>query len=699
MKATRTFSLITMAYGIIFLLAVLAAAQATISLVDAWRAHATATDARTLNAISNHLFTATENLAVERGTTNTALRAEDPASGTVRAAIADRRTAADAALDDALEQLDGRAFDGRDRLVRDVEQAMDRVATLRDQADRALPMDRDSRPDGLAEQWMPAIVSLIETVEALSGGVGIQVKLADPFLGEQTTLKEMAWLARDRAGRERAAIGAAIADGDRLAADTRNAISEHRGRVAAAWSQIEAVANRPGATRQIAEAVKTVDHAYFGELRPMSNQLVDRMSNGEQPGMTGAEWYDASNPALATIMGVKDASVAVTEAYADRQVRTAIRDLAVAGFVLAGAIGISAASIVLFRRRLAVPLQTLNGAMLRLADEDFTVSVPYLTRRDEIGTMASTVQTFKDSGLERKRLEAETRAEQERQLVRSQKIQELSSAFETSIGTFLNDVDGAVDQLRTSAATLSEVVTETEDRAQAVAATSRQTTANVQTVAAATEELSASISEIGHQAGQSRTVSDSALKEAENAQATMQGLSTAAERIGQVVSLINEIADQTNLLALNATIEAARAGEAGKGFAVVASEVKSLANQTSNATSEIGTQIHEVQSASTRAVEAIDRITKVMADVSAVAQAIAAAVEEQDSATREITRNVQDAANGTQTVDEAIQSVSVGARRTGSESEGVATAAGNLEAQSTELRRRVEQFLGEMRQS
>ena len=75
------------------------------------------------------------------------------------------------------------------------------------------------------------------------------------------------------------------------------------------------------------------------------------------------------------------------------------------------------------------------------------------------------------------------------------------------------------------------------------------------------------------------------------------------------MDLINDIASQTNLLALNATIEAARAGEAGKGFAVVATEVKSLADQTAQATDDIGAQIAAIQSATSEAVTAIASIS------------------------------------------------------------------------------------------
>ncbi len=67
----------------------------------------------------------------------------------------------------------------------------------------------------------------------------------------------------------------------------------------------------------------------------------------------------------------------------------------------------------------------------------------------------------------------------------------------------------------------------------------------------------------------------------------MEALEQATGKIHNIIESIENIADQTNLLALNATIEAARAGEAGKGFAVVANEIKDLAHQTADSTTEI----------------------------------------------------------------------------------------------------------------
>ncbi|MCG7499727.1 methyl-accepting chemotaxis protein [Vibrio sp. Of7-15] len=83
-------------------------------------------------------------------------------------------------------------------------------------------------------------------------------------------------------------------------------------------------------------------------------------------------------------------------------------------------------------------------------------------------------------------------------------------------------------------------------------------------------------------------------------------LESKTKEIGSIVNVISEISDQTNLLALNAAIEAARAGESGRGFAVVADEVRSLAQRTSDATSQIGTMITEIQTETAASVVAMN---------------------------------------------------------------------------------------------
>lgn len=269
--------------------------------------------------------------------------------------------------------------------------------------------------------------------------------------------------------------------------------------------------------------------------------------------------------------------------------------------------------------------------------------------------------------------------------------------FEDQMQVMVEAVASAAIELERSARTMEGSTTTAIERATAVAAASEQASSNVGSVAAATEEMTNSVSEINRQVTHSSKITSEAVTEVSQANKDISGLSEASERIGQVIALITDIADQTNLLALNATIEAARAGEAGKGFAVVASEVKGLASQTAKATEEIGTQIAEIQSASTQAVTCIASIGKTISLVDEISSAIAAAVEEQSAATSEITRNIYQASSGTSEVNSNIAMVSETISETGEAASHVLSASGELAEKGEMMRAEVANFLREVR--
>jgi len=354
--------------------------------------------------------------------------------------------------------------------------------------------------------------------------------------------------------------------------------------------------------------------------------------------------------------------------------------------------------VFLIVRGITKPISGITEAMTELADGNLAVEIEGIDRGDEIGTMANTVQVFKDNAKRVKKMEAqqaesEKRAEQEKHEL----MNGMADNFQTSVGDVITIVSSASTQLQASAQALTVASENTNEQASAVASASNQASANVQTVASAAEELSSSINEIGRQVKQSSEMADSAVSESEHANTMVQGLATDADKIGEVVSLITDIAEQTNLLALNATIEAARAGEAGKGFAVVASEVKNLANQTARATDEISSQIGGIQDATKGSAEAIASITRTIGQISETTTAIAAAVEEQGAATQEIARNVEQAAAGTTDVSENISGVTAAAAETGQSASEVLAAAGELSVQSEFLSTEVSKFIAEVR--
>jgi methyl-accepting chemotaxis protein len=326
--------------------------------------------------------------------------------------------------------------------------------------------------------------------------------------------------------------------------------------------------------------------------------------------------------------------------------------------VLGGVLLVGVLVVVAMARLIARPVLRMTDAMGRIAGGDLAVAIPGLDNRDEIGGMARALQVFRANAEAKVRLEAEQEdLERTAEADRHRMLNDLADSLEATLRRAVQGVADAAEEIRGTAGSTADRSQTGGSRSLDVGEASAQTTERVSAVSAATQELAASVNEIGTQVERATTIAHAAVDTIEDVGGTMRSLASAAQEIGSVVALINDIASQTNLLALNATIEAARAGEAGKGFAVVAHEVKTLANQTAQATNKIGSQIHAVQSASDQAVEGMNAIAGVITEVDQVAAVIASAVQQQSAATQEIARLVDDVAQDAQLVSQGVSSV------------------------------------------
>lgn len=168
----------------------------------------------------------------------------------------------------------------------------------------------------------------------------------------------------------------------------------------------------------------------------------------------------------------------------------------------------------------------------------------------------------------------------------------------------------SVNQVSTGTAETAAAVTETTTTVEELKQTAHVAAEKAKDVLATAEEtmgivkssertLHLTIEEMNQIQEKMRFISESIVKLSEHSQA-----------IGEIINTVNNLAEQSNLLAVNAAIEAAKAGDQGKSFGVVAQEIRTLAEQSKEATVQVRGILNDIQNATSAAVLATEQGSK-----------------------------------------------------------------------------------------
>jgi methyl-accepting chemotaxis protein len=373
----------------------------------------------------------------------------------------------------------------------------------------------------------------------------------------------------------------------------------------------------------------------------------------------------------------------------------------VGGVLLASVLVLMAA--ILLTRNMVGPLREVTAIAERIGFGDLTVKLSNAKRNDELGVLLGTFDVMVRSLQEKAAVATQIAAgDLTVKVVRLSEQDSLGNALTLMVGNLRSMNREVVDGVNVLGASVSEILAGASQLAAGASETASaisQTTTTVEEVKQTALMSSQKAKYVSETAQKAALVSQAGRKAVEESIGGIEQirvqmemisdnivrLSGQSQSIGEIIATVNDLSEQSNLLAVNASIEAARAGDQGKGFAVVAQEVKSLAEQSRQATAQVRTILGDIQKATGSAVLATEQGVKAVEIGArqsknageAIAQ-LADSIDESAQAASQIAVSAQQQLAGMNQLGQAMENIKIATTQNAESTKQAEAAANNL---------------------
>ena len=219
----------------------------------------------------------------------------------------------------------------------------------------------------------------------------------------------------------------------------------------------------------------------------------------------------------------------------------------------------------------------------------------------------------------------------------------------------VTEIKAAAGEVSSASAEIATSTTDLSQRTEQQATSLERTSAAMEEISVTVRKNAENAQQASERASRTREAAQKGGQVVTSAVAAMARIDEASHKMSDIISVIDEIARQTNLLALNAAVEAARAGEAGRGFAVVATEVRSLAQRSSQAAKDISGLITNSSGQVKGGVELVNRAGTALNDIVESIKGVADIVSEIATASAEQSTGLDQIKESLLQMDEATQ--------------------------------------------